>query len=77
MGGTACKAKIILNGGAIQDAANRLCYQVEEIPGETFPYKEGIEIVKHLNDAEESVMKAQRVFLESLGFNGPWPKSLA
>jgi hypothetical protein len=76
MGAAACKAKIILNGGAIQDAANRLCYQVEEVPAEDFPYKEGQEIVALLNEAEDLVFKAQRVFLESRGFTGPWPKAL-
>ena len=76
MGGQSCKAKIILNGGAIQDAANRLCYQIEEVPYEDFPEKEGLEIVDLLNRAENLVFKAQRVFLESQGFTGPWPKAL-
>lgn len=77
MGGVACKTKVILNGGAIQDMAHRLCYEVEKVSGEDFPYKEGIEIVKLLNGAEDLVARAQRVFLESQGFQGPWPKSLS
>ncbi len=76
MGGTACKAKIILNGGMIQSAAAELCYQVEEVSYEDFPEKEGLEIVDLLNRAENLVFQAQRVFLESQGFAGPWPKSL-
>lgn len=74
--GTACKAKIILNGGMIQAATSELCYQVDEIPYADFPEKEGLEIVDLLNRAENLVFKAQRVLLESIGFHGPWPKSL-
>lgn len=76
MGGTACKAKVILNGGMIEAATQKLCYLVEEIPYEDFPEKEGLEVVDLLNRAENLVFKAQRVILESQGFAGPWPKSL-
>jgi hypothetical protein len=76
MSGAACKAKVILNGGAIQDAANRLCYQVEEIEAADFPYDEGVKMVKLLNEAEDLVFRAQRIFLESIGFDGPWPNAL-
>jgi hypothetical protein len=76
MGGTACKAKIILNGGMIQSAVHELCYQVQEVSYEQLPEKEGLEIVDLLNRAENLVFKAQKVFLESQGFTGPWPKSL-
>lgn len=76
MGGQACKAKVILNGAMIQDAAARLCYLVDEVPYEDFPQTEGLEMVDLLNRAENLVFKAQRKFLESQGFNGPWPKSL-
>lgn len=76
MGGAACKAKVILNGGAVQDGANRLCYLVNETPDEALTYDQWIAVVKHLNTAEDAMNKAQRTFLEGLGFNGPWPNSL-
>lgn len=76
MGGVACKAKVILNGGTIQDAASRLCYQVGQVPDAEFPYEKGLEMVDLLNRAENLVFKAQRVFLETQGFEGPWPKTL-
>lgn len=76
MGGTACKAKVILNGGMIEAATKELCYMVAEVSYENFPEKEGLEIVDILNRAENLVFRAQRVFLESQGFAGPWPKSL-
>lgn len=76
MGGTSCKAKVILNGGAVQDLANRLCYEVKQTPEDSLTYDQWINMVTHLNAAEESVSKAQRIYLEALGFNGPWPKAM-
>jgi hypothetical protein len=76
MGGTACKAKVILNGGAVQDGANRLCYAVEETEYSALTDKQWTTIIEHLNVAEDSVNKAQRAYLEALGFTGPWPASL-
>lgn len=77
MGGVACKAKVILNGGDVQDGASRLCYLVEETDYSALTEDQWLNIVKHLNAAEDSVDRAKRSFLESLGFNGPWPKSLS
>jgi hypothetical protein len=77
MGGQSCKAKVILNGGAVQDSANRLCYQVEETEYTALTDEQWTSVIKHLNAAEESVNKAQRAYLEALGFTGPWPKSLS
>jgi hypothetical protein len=76
MGGTACKAKVILNGAMIESATHQLCYLVDEVPYDQFPEQAGLEMVDLLNRAENLVFKAQRVFLESQGFQGPWPKSL-
>lgn len=77
MGALACKTKIIINGGAVQDLANRLCYRVEETPPDALTYDQWIAIVKHLNTAEDAMCKAQRAYLEALGFMGPWPKALS
>lgn len=76
MGGISCKAKVILNGGAVQDGASRLCYQVEETEYSALTDDQWISVIKHLNEAENFVNKAQRTFLEALGFTGPWPNSL-
>lgn len=76
MGGAACKAKVILNGGAVQDLANRLCYVVDETEYDTLTDEQWTATIKHLNAAEDSMNKATRAFLEGLGFNGPWPNSL-
>lgn len=77
MGGAACKAKVILNGGAVQDGAANLCYLVEETEYTALTDDQWTAVIKHLNAAEDSVNKAQRTFLEALGFTGPWPKSLS
>lgn len=76
MGGISCKAKVILNGGAVEDAASRLCYLVDETEYSALTDEQWTSVIKHLNAAEDSTGKATRAFLESLGFEGPWPNSL-
>lgn len=76
MGGVACKAKVILNGGMVEAGANKLCYLVDETEYDALTDEQWTAVIKHLNAAEDSVGKAHRAFLESLGFNGPWPNSL-
>lgn len=76
MGGVACKAKVILNGGAVQDSANRLCYLVDETEYNALTDEQWTAVIRHLNAAEDSMGKANRAYLEALGFTGPWPNSL-
>lgn len=77
MGGQACKAKAILNGGAVQDIAKNLCYVIEETEYNALTDDQWTDVIKNLNAAEDSMNKAQREYLEALGFTGPWPKSLS
>lgn len=76
MGGQACATKIILNGDTIQSELKALCYQVQETR-EELPDDVGYRMVEYLNAAEDLVFKAKRAYLESQGFEGPWPHSLA
>lgn len=76
MGALACKQKIIQNGGTIADELNRICYQIQEPEFVLFTDPQGYEMVRLLNDAEDLVFQFKRVFLESQGFDGPWPHSL-
>lgn len=76
MGGQSCKAKVILNGGAVQDLANRLCYLIEETEYAALTDAQWTDLIKHLNAAEDEMHKATRSYLESVGFSGPWPNSL-
>lgn len=75
MGGNPCRFKIIMNGGTIQSELYQLCYQIQE-EGVEIPDDAGYKMVEYLNHAEDLVFKAKRLFLESQGFNGPWPNSL-
>lgn len=77
MGGLPCKEKIILNGGMVRSATEQLCYLVDEVPYDEFPEAAGLKVADLLNQAEDAVFKAQRVFLEARGYKGPWPKSLS
>lgn len=76
MGGQACATKIILNGDTIQSELKALCYQVQETRDEMTD-EVGYKMVGYLNEAEDLVFKAKRAYLESRGFEGPWPHSLA
>lgn len=75
MGGAACKAKIILNGRTIQSELDALCYQIEEL--KDLDDATGYKMVHYLNAAEDLVFRAKRAYLESVGFDGPWPHSLS
>lgn len=74
MGGAACKAKIILNGSTVQNELAELCYLIEEAPEPD--YQTGTDLVELLNIAENAVFAFKRLWLESQGFNGPWPAAL-
>lgn len=71
-----CKTKIILNGGNTANMLNELCYQVKELPSDQdIPTSD--EIIKLLNKMEDDAGKVQRLFLEGIGYKGPWPKALS
>lgn len=76
MGGNPCRYKILLNGGTIQSELHQLCYQVDD-EALLLPDDVGYKMVEYLNQAEDLVFKTKRLFLESQGFKGPWPHSLA
>lgn len=77
MGGTPCKAKIILNGATIQNELNEICYYIQESKDFVeFSDDAGYKMVEHLNEAEDLIFKFKRLFLESQNFSGPWPHAL-
>lgn len=75
MGGPPCHAKIILNGRTIESEAEQLVLAASE-EGIEIPDEAGYKIVDCLNEAEDCMFRAKRLFLESQGFTGPWPKSM-
>lgn len=72
----ACKTKIILNGSNAASILNKLCYIVEEMTVDQ-DITTGEELIKLLNKIEDDSLRAQRLFLEGIGFRGPWPKSMS
>lgn len=81
MGGTPCRAKIILNGARIQAELKILCYQIQEEGSLPIPDDIAYKMVELLNEAEDNACKATRLWLESQGFHGTeeqggWPHSL-
>ena len=76
MGGLPCKEKIILNGGCIASTLEYLCDRVVAPGTVELSEDAGYKMVELLNTAEDAVFQAQRVWLESQGFEGPWPHSL-
>ncbi len=76
MGGLACKEKIILNGGTIEFETSQLCRRVDSPDTQELSEDDGYKMVELLNTAEDCVFKAKYIWLESQGFEGPWPNSL-
>lgn len=75
MGGESCRLKIILNGETIQNELHSICYQIQE-SDVVIPDDAGHKMVELLNEAEDLVFKAKRIYLESQGFKGPFPHAL-
>lgn len=76
MGGQICKEKIILNGGTIESEVSQLCYRIQEPDTQELSEKAGYEMVELFNKAEDLILRAKRIWLESQGFEGPWPHAL-
>lgn len=75
MGGQPCRLKALMNGLTIEqevaDLRMRLDGEDVQITDEA-----GYEIVECFNQMEDLAFKAKRIFLESQGYKGPWPKSM-
>ncbi len=76
MSGTACKAKIILNGLMVETIIQGVCYQIQE---ETYveDYDAELKMAVILNRMEDDAFKLQKLYLESQGYDGPWPKAMS
>lgn len=76
MGGPPCKAKALLNGLTIQNEVEALMFSIEQVTPDELYEKLWYAVVENLNYAEDAVFRAKRCFLETQGFNGPWPHSM-
>lgn len=78
MGGRPCIEKILLNTGIIALTADQMHEEAEWLrqKGESINDDDGYKIVDCLNKAENLMFDAHRIYLESTGFNGPFPRSM-
>lgn len=73
--GAAPCLKVILNGARVASNTDILVDQVREYE-ETISEEYALMMVAELNEAEDCVDRATRLFLESQNFSGPYPHSL-
>ncbi len=70
----ACRAKLILDGDNISSLAENLCKRIEA-SGD--PIKNGQKIATIFAAVEDELCKAQRLFIDGTGYDGPLPKMLS
>lgn len=75
MGGSSCRLKILINSNMIESVIDGVCCQIQE-PGYEGDYDSELKMIDYLNEMEDMAFKFQRVFLESQGYKGPWPKAM-
>lgn len=72
----ACQTKIIINGDVAAKILETTCEAIERHLAGGGKLPRGLEMIVLLNQIENDAFKLQRMFLESVGFTGPWPHSL-
>jgi hypothetical protein len=72
----ACKTKIIINGGNAANLLNEVCYRVKELPVDV-DITTSDKIIHLLNRIEDDACQVQRLFLQGIGYVGPFPKALS
>lgn len=65
--------KLILNADLPADVLNRVCEQIEYRRATGLPIDP--DLIPIANTIEDFAFYFERRFLESTGFNGPWPKA--
>lgn len=73
----ACQTKIIINGDVAAKVLEITCEAIERHIAAGGTLANGAAMLLLLNKIEDDAFKVQRLFLEGVGFTGPWPKSLA
>lgn len=72
----ACRTKIIINGGNTANLLNEVCYRVNTLPADQ-DITTSDKIIQLLNRMEDDACQVQRLFLQGIGYNGPFPKALS
>lgn len=76
MGGLACKAKIILDGGGAAGYAQSICIAASSLTNkETAKLTDEVAypIIERLITAENALEDAHNMFLDAVGYDGPRP----
>lgn len=76
MGASACKLKIILDGGSAAGYAQALCNAAQNLTDKEISMltdEVAYPIIKQLITAEQALEKAHNLFLDAVGYGGPRP----
>ncbi len=73
----ACQTKIIINGDVAAKVLETTCEAIERHLAAGGELPKGRDMIVLLNRIEDDAFKLQHMFLESIGFAGPWPHSLS
>lgn len=79
MGALACKTKIIIDVDNLAGFAEGLCEATKELSDEQvvkLTDQVGYSIIRSLNEAEKLVLGAQKILLDTVGYDGPRPDYL-
>lgn len=77
LGCVPCETKIILNGDNVAALTESLCKRIEALLPNQLPKTEALKIIDILNNMEDEILKAQRIFIRAVGYDGPLPKALS
>lgn len=78
MGSTACKLKIIMDGGNAVGLAESICEVTQNLSDEQtakLTDEVAYPIIRHLILAEKSLTAAQNLLLDAVGYDGPRPET--
>ena len=76
MGGTSCKAKIILDGASAAGLAESICEATQNLSDDQVAKltdEVAYPIIKKLIKAEEVLTEAQNMLLDAIEYDGPRP----
>ena len=79
MGQTACKAKIILDGGNAVGLAESICEATQNLSDaevDKLTDEVAYPIIEQLIKAEAALGKAQNMLLDAIDYDGPRPKAI-
>ncbi len=80
MGSTACKAKIILDGGSAAGYAQALCSAasgLSEKEAAKLTDEAAYPIIERLITAENALEDAHNLLLDVMGYDGPRPRTIS